>query len=306
MGLGLNIVVGYAGLLDLGYVAFFAIGAYITAVLTSTGEIGLGWNFWMAVPFSIMGAAIAGILLGVPVLQMRGDYLAIVTMGFGEIIRILVLSDALRPWLGGAQGILAVPKVSVFGFRLSGPQQILYLIALAALLAVFITRRLSESRIGRAWKAIREDEDVAEAVGIGLVKHKLMAFAAGAAFAGLAGAIFATKLGSIYPHSFKLEVSIWVLCLIIVGGMGSIPGVAVGALVMMGLPELLRTFAEYRLLFYGAILVGMMLIRPEGLWPEESRRRELHAGEEDDVALPPGGKQAAPQSGTQVAAGSES
>ena len=306
MGLGLNIVVGYAGLLDLGYVAFFAIGAYITAVLTSTGELGLGWNFWMAVPFSILGAAAAGILLGVPVLQMRGDYLAIVTMGFGEIIRILVLSDALRPWLGGAQGILAVPKISVFGLRLSGPQQILYLIVLAALLAVFVTRRLSESRIGRAWKAIREDEDVAEAVGIGLVKHKLMAFAAGAAFAGLAGAIFATKLGSIYPHSFKLEVSIWVLCLIIVGGMGSIPGVAVGALVMMGLPELLRTFAEYRLLFYGAILVAMMLIRPEGLWPEESRRRELHAGEEDDVALPPSGTQAAPQSGTQAAAGSES
>ena len=305
MGLGLNIVVGYAGLLDLGYVAFFAIGAYVASVLTSTGEIGFGLNFWVAVPFAVLAAALAGILLGVPVLQMRGDYLAIVTMGFGEIIRILVLSDALRPWLGGAQGILAVPKISILGFRLSGPQQLLYLIAIACILAIFISRRLSDSRIGRAWMAIREDEDVAEAVGIGLVKHKLMAFAAGAAFAGLAGAIFASKLGSIYPHSFKLEVSIWVLCLLIVGGMGSIPGVAVGALVMMGLPELLRTFAEYRLLFYGAILVAMMLIRPEGLWPEESRRRELHADEENDLDFPPDSSPAAPPGGTQ-AAGSES
>lgn len=288
MGLGLNIVVGYAGLLDLGYVAFFAIGAYVMAVLTSTGELGLGLNFWLAVPFSILGAVIAGVILGVPVLQMRGDYLAIVTMGFGEIIRILVLSDALRPYIGGAQGILSVPKISVLGLRLAGPVQLLYLIVLACLLAVFISRRLADSRIGRAWMAIREDEDVAEAVGIGLVKHKLMAFAAGAAFAGLSGAIFATKLGSVFPHSMKLEVSIWVLCLIIVGGMGSIPGVAVGALFMMGLPELLRTFAEYRLLFYGAILVVMMLVRPEGLWPEESRRRELHAADEDQNIQPAG------------------
>jgi branched-chain amino acid transport system permease protein len=160
---------------------------------------------------------------------------------------------------------------------------LVYLIVAACLLAVFISRRLAESRIGRAWMAIREDEDVAEAMGIGLVKHKLMAFASGAAFAGLSGAIFATKLGSIFPHSFKLEVSVWVLSLIIVGGMGSIPGVAVGALFMMGMPELLRTFAEYRLLFYGAVLVVMMLVRPEGLWPEESRRRELHGDEEHDV-----------------------
>jgi len=284
MGLGLNIVVGYAGLLDLGYVAFFAIGAYVMAVLTSTGDLGLGWNFWMAVPFAILGSVLAGVILGVPVLQMRGDYLAIVTMGFGEIIRILALSDALRPYIGGAQGILSVPKISIFGWRLSGPQQLLYLVLVACLAAVFISRRLADSRIGRAWMAIREDEDVAEAMGVALVKHKLMAFAAGAAFAGLSGAIFAAKLGSIFPHSFKLEVSIWVLCLIIVGGMGSIPGVAVGALFMMGLPELLRTFAEYRLLFYGAILVGMMLVRPEGLWPEESRRRELHAGENNQLA----------------------
>ncbi len=280
MGLGLNIVVGYAGLLDLGYVAFFAIGAYVTAVLTSTGDLGLGLNFWLAVPLAVVGSVVAGIVLGVPVLQMRGDYLAIVTMGFGEIIRILVLSDALRPVLGGAQGILSVPKIEIFGLRFSGPEQLLYLILAACLLAVFISRRLADSRIGRAWMAIREDEDVAEAAGVALVKHKLMAFAAGAAFAGLSGAIFATKLGSTFPHSFKLEVSIWVLCLIIVGGMGSIPGVAVGALAMMGLPELLRTFAEYRLLFYGAILVVMMLVRPEGLWPEESRRRELHTQDE--------------------------
>jgi len=284
MGLGLNIVVGYAGLLDLGYVAFWAIGAYTMGVLISTSNLGFGWNFWLALPFAVLAAVTAGILLGVPVLQMRGDYLAIVTMGFGEIIRILVLSDALRPYIGGAQGILSIPKVSILGWRLAGPQQLYYLILVACLVAIFISRRLSDSRLGGAWMAIREDEDVAEAMGIGLVKHKLMAFATGAAFAGLSGAIFATKLGSIFPHSFNLLVSINVLCLIIVGGIGSIPGVAVGALFLMGLPELLRTFAEYRYLLYGGILVAMMLVRPEGLWPEESRRRELHAGENNQVA----------------------
>jgi branched-chain amino acid transport system permease protein len=286
MGLGLNIVVGFAGLLDLGYVAFFAIGAYTMALLTPS-EFGLAnLSFWTALPFSVLAAVAAGVILGVPVLRMRGDYLAIVTLGFGEIVRILVLSDFLAPLLGGAQGILKVPNPSIAGLEIVKPEHLYYLILAGCLLALFISWRLREARLGRQWMAVREDEDVAEAMGINLVRTKLLAFAIGAAFSGLSGAIFAAKLGSVYPHSMKLEVSIYVLCLIIVGGMGSLPGVIVGALFIMGLPELLREFAEYRMLMYGALLIVMMLSRPEGLWPSEARRRELHAAEE---AVPTGG-----------------
>jgi branched-chain amino acid transport system permease protein len=280
MGLGLNIVVGFAGLLDLGYVAFFAIGAYTMALLTPSEFGRASLTFWTALPFSVLAAVLAGIILGVPVLRMRGDYLAIVTMGFGEIVRILVLSDFLAPLLGGAQGILKVPNPSLAGLEIVRPEHLYYLILGGCLLALFISWRLRDARLGRQWMALREDEDVAEAMGINLVKTKLLAFAIGAAFSGLSGAIFAAKLGSVYPHSMKLEVSIYVLCLIIVGGMGSLPGVIVGALFIMGLPELLREFAEYRMLLYGALLIVMMLARPEGLWPSEARKRELHAAEE--------------------------
>jgi branched-chain amino acid transport system permease protein len=279
LGLGLNIVVGFAGLLDLGYVAFFAIGAYTMGVLTSP-ELGFfNLSFWGALPFAIFMGVLSGILLGIPVLKMRGDYLAIATLGFGEIIRILVLSDFLRPWLGGAQGIGKIPKASLGGFEFATPQQIYYLILAGCLLVGFISWRLRDSRLGRAWMAVREDEDVAQAMGINLVSTKLLAFATGAAFSALSGAIFASKLGSVYPHSFNVMISINILCLIIVGGIGSIPGVLVGAIALVGLPELLREFAEYRLLVYGAALVAMMLLRPGGLWPEASRRRELHEGE---------------------------
>ncbi len=284
LGWGLNIVVGFAGLLDLGYVAFFAIGAYTTAVLTSP-ELGFfGLSFWSALPFAIVMGIISGVLLGIPVLKMRGDYLAIATLGFGEIIRILVLSDFLRPWLGGAQGIGKIPKASIAGYEFAGPQQIYYLILVGCLLVGFISYRLRDSRLGRAWMAVREDEDVAQAMGINLVATKLLAFATGAAFSALSGAIFATKLSSVYPHSFNVMISINILCLIIVGGMGSLPGVLVGSMALVGLPELLREFAEYRLLVYGAALVAMMLLKPEGLWPEAVRRRELHEGESAEVA----------------------
>jgi branched-chain amino acid transport system permease protein len=277
LGLGLNIVVGFAGLLDLGYVAFFAIGAYTVAVLTSP-ELGFfNLSFWGALPFAIFMGVLSGVLLGIPVLKMRGDYLAIATLGFGEIIRILVLSDFLRPWLGGAQGIGRIPKPHLNGVEFATPQQIYYLILAGCLLVGFISWRLRDSRLGRAWMAVREDEDVAQAMGINLVSTKLMAFATGAAFSALSGAIFASKLGSVYPHSFNVMISINILCLIIVGGMGSIPGVLVGAIALVGLPELLREFAEYRLFVYGAALVAMMLLRPEGLWPEALRRRELHS-----------------------------
>jgi branched-chain amino acid transport system permease protein len=284
MGLGLNIVVGFAGLLDLGYVAFFAIGAYVVGVLTS-GAIGTGagqivygpqLTFWQALPIALFVSVVAGVILGIPVLNIRGDYLAIVTLGFGEIIRILAGSDFLKPYIGGSQGIVDLAKSNIGSFDLSSPQRLYYLIIAGIALAAFVSWRLRDSRIGRAWKALREDEDVAQAMGIHLVSTKLMAFATGAAFAGLSGAIFASKIGSIYPHSFKLLVSINVLALIIVGGMGSLPGVFVGALILVGLPELLREFAEYRLLIYAVLLIIIMLTRPEGFIPEETRRQELH------------------------------
>jgi branched-chain amino acid transport system permease protein len=278
MGLGLNIVVGFAGLLDLGYVAFFAIGAYAAGLFTSMrSSLAWGWSFWAAWPVAMFFAAMAGILLGIPVLRMRGDYLAIVTLGFGEIIRVLALSDLLKPYFGGAQGILEIPKPVIGGLTLLTSQYLYYLILLGCLVAIFISWRLSDSRVGRAWIAIREDEDVAEAMGINLVQYKLFAFAIGALLAGGSGAVFGSKLSSIYPHSFNLIISVNVLCLIIVGGVASIPGVVVGAFAMLFLPEVLRFAAEYRYLMYGAALVMMMLVKPEGLWPAERRRRELRA-----------------------------
>jgi branched-chain amino acid transport system permease protein len=286
MGLGLNIVVGFAGLLDLGYVAFFAIGAYTTGVLTSP-ELGFFYlSWWAALPIAVGMSILAGILLGIPVLKMRGDYLAIVTLGFGEIVRLLVLSDWLKPYLGGPQGIQLIAKPTIGSFVFNDQQKLYYLLLAGCLLAAFVSWRLRDSRMGRAWMAMREDEDVAQAMGINLVSTKLLAFATGAAFSGLSGAIFATKLGAAYPNSFGLLISINVLAVIIIGGMGSIPGVIVGAAALVGLPELLREFAEFRLMVYGAVLVVMMLYRPEGLWPEAARKRELH--EELDEAAQPG------------------
>ncbi len=286
MGLGLNLEVGLAGLLDLGFVAFFAIGAYTVGLLTSVGEHGIAhWSFWAAVPVAVLVSLIAGVILGIPVLGIRGDYLAIATLGFGEIVRLLVLSDALRPWLGGSQGVLAIPKPVLAGFEFSGPQHLYYLTVVASAVVAYVAWRLQDSRLGRAWMAIREDEDVAEALGINLVSVKLLAYGLGAAFAGVGGAIFAVMVGSVFPHSFQLLISIQVLALIIVGGMGSIPGVMVGSAVLIGLPELLREFGEFRFLVYGAVLVAMMLLRPEGLLPAAAQRRELRAVEEEPVEL---------------------
>jgi branched-chain amino acid transport system permease protein len=215
---------------------------------------------------------------------MRGDYLAIVTLGFGEIIRILATSDWLSEFQGGPQGILHIPYPEFFGFAMNKPETMYYLVIAGSFLAAFVTIRLRDSRLGRQWMAMREDEDVAEAMGINLVQTKLLAFAIGAAFSALAGAIFAARLGNIFPHSFNLIVSINALALIIVGGLGSIPGVIVGSLILVGLPELLREFTEYRFLMYGILLIVMMLFRPEGFLPEATHQRELHAGEEDPAA----------------------
>ena len=287
MGLGLNIVVGFAGLLDLGYVAFFAIGAYIMGVLTSPEMSANPMTYWQAFPFAVITCVGAGVILGLPVLKMRGDYLAIVTLGFGEIVRLLALSDWLRPWLGGSQGIQLIAQPRLGNSVLNTQQELYYLFLIGVGLVAFIASRLRDSRVGRTWMALREDEDVAIAMGINHVTTKLMAFATGALFSGIAGTIFAAQLQSVYPHSMNFLVSINVLSLIIIGGMGSIPGVFVGALVLMGLPELLREFAEFRYLVYGALLMAMMLTRPEGLWPEARRRLELHESMEPTAAIHP-------------------
>lgn len=299
MGLGLNIVVGYAGLLDLGYVAFFAIGAYTMGVLTSPEMSATPLTYWQAFPFAVIACVVAGVILGLPVLKMRGDYLAIVTLGFGEIVRLLALSDWLRPWFGGSQGIQLIAQPKIGNFLLNSQQELYYLFLLGVGVVAFIAWRLRDSRMGRTWMALREDEDVAIAMGINHVTTKLMAFATGALFSGIAGTIFAAQLQSVYPHSMNFLVSINVLSLIIIGGMGSIPGVFVGALVLIGLPELLREFAEFQYLVYGALLMAMMLIRPEGLWPEARRKLELHETTEPAAtAVHPESGVATEQSGT--------
>jgi branched-chain amino acid transport system permease protein len=210
---------------------------------------------------------------------VRGDYLAVATMGLGEITRVIVLSDFAAPVLGGAQGILQIPKPSIGSFTFSGPVSLFYLTLVASALAAFVAWRLENSRLGRAWTALRDDEDVAQALGINLIRCKLLAYGLGAAFAGLSGSIFAVMLSSVYPSSFQLLISVNVLAVIIVGGMGSLPGVALGAIALIGLPELLE-FGEYRYLFYGVVLIVMMRWRPEGMWPSEARRRELHSKDE--------------------------
>ena len=229
----------------------------------------------MVLPICIVAAMLSSSILALPVLRMRGDYLAITTLGFGEIIRLIALSDWLKPTTGGAQGVLQIPSAKIGPLVFGTPETIYYLLLAASLLVLFVSVRLDNSRMGRQWMAMREDEDAAKSSGIDTMMTKLLAFALSAASGGLAGAIFAAKLGTIFPHSFSLLISINVLAVIIVGGMGSVPGIVIGALVLVGLPELLREFAEYRLLFYGILLVFMMLKRPEGLWPSTTRRREL-------------------------------
>ena len=289
LGLGLNIVVGYAGLLDLGYVFFFAVGAYATALLTGatlntfTGSgppaFSLNLNFYIAIPIVMLIAAGAGVLIGAPVLRLRGDYLALVTLGLGEMITVLIASPWLEPVVGGPNGMRGVSDASIAGFGFRDPQHFYYLALAFVLFAMFVSWRLASSRIGRAWTAMREDEQIAEAMGVSTTRFKLLAFAIGGAIGSLGGALFAVKIGSLTPASFNVFVSIQVLGIVILGGLGSLPGVVVGAAVLVGLPGLLREFEEYRLLFYGAALVLVMLLRPEGLIPNVRRSRELHEEE---------------------------
>jgi len=275
MGMGLNIEVGLAGLLDLGFVAFYAVGAYVTALLMANdGAAFAQLSYWQAMPIAVLCSIVVGVLFGIPVLKVRGDYLAVATLSLGEIVRVVVLSDAAAPLLAGAKGILQIPRPEVFGHPLNTPVALFYLALGSAVVAAYFAWRLEDSRLGRAWMAIRDDEDVAQALGINLINVKLLAYGLGAAFAGLAGSIFAVMLGSIYPHSFQLIISINILALIIVGGMGSLPGVAVGAFVLIGLPEMLREFGEFRFLFYGLAIIAVMRLKPEGLWPSAAKLRE--------------------------------
>lgn len=289
LALGLNIVVGLAGILDLGYVAFFAVGGYTTAILTSPNSPGfspeLPWPIALIVVVVLTG--IVGLFIGAPVIRMRGDYLAIVTLGFGEIIRLLFLSDWLSGWFGGAQGITNIPGVDLGIATVKGtdPRSVFLLVLVFCGIAVYVSWRLEYSRLGRAWMAIREDEDVAEAMGVNTTNTKLMAFVVGAVLASFSGAIFSAKVGSIFPTSFMMLVSIIILVVVIVGGIGNITGVIVGALVLIGVlggpkqPGLLQEFSEFKLLIYGALLIWMMLKRPEGLVPNVRRTRELHQDE---------------------------
>ena len=289
LALGLNIVVGLAGILDLGYVAFFAVGGYTTAVLTSPNSPGfspeLPWPVALIAVVVLTG--LVGLFIGAPVIRMRGDYLAIVTLGFGEIIRLLFLSDWLSGWFGGAQGITNIPGVDVGIGTVKGtdPRSVFLLVLVFCGIAIYVSWRLEHSRLGRAWMAIREDEDVAEAMGVNTTSTKLMAFVVGAVLASFSGAIFSAKVGSIFPTSFIMLVSIIILVVVIVGGMGNIAGVIVGAVVLIGVlggpkqPGLLQELGQFKLLIYGALLVWMMLKRPEGLVPNVRRSRELHQEE---------------------------
>jgi branched-chain amino acid transport system permease protein len=273
LGLGLNIVVGLAGLLDLGYVAFYAVGAYSYALL----NLHFGISFWLALPIGALLGAFFGILLGIPVLRLRGDYLAIVTLGFGEIIRLIL--ENWGQFSKGPSGIANIPRPPLFGYELTRSQGILfiyYLMIALAIFTIFVVNRLQNSRLGRSWVAMREDETVCQVMGIDRMRTKLAAFALGATWAGMMGVMFATKTAFINPASFTFLESAIILSIVVLGGMGSILGVILGALVLILLPEELRAFSQYRMLIFGASLVLMMVFRPQGIIANVRRSYEYH------------------------------
>ncbi len=319
LGLGLNIVVGYAGLLDLGYVAFFACGAYLYALLASPASPAIHfpindvpWLFWVILPAALFVGAFFGVLLGIPVLPLRGDYLAIVTLGFGEIIRLFLVNKA--DFTGGSQGLYGIkapplpdfPGLNVTDLKSTALTEWYIFIVVGVFVVAFCAARLRDSRMGRAWEAIREDEDVAEAMGIDTIKYKLMAFAMGAAIGSLGGTIFAAFQGSAIPDSFDLLVSINVVSLVVIGGMGNTSGVVLGAVILIGIPDFLRfreasdllglldpivPFADThnwakdlrdnRFIVFGALLVAVMVLRPSGLIPSRRRQIEFAAAAEE-------------------------
>ena len=302
LSLGLNIVVGFAGLLDLGYIAFYGVGAYTYALLASP-QFDVHLPFWAILPLGAAVACLFGVLLGAPTLKLRGDYLAIVTLGFGEIVRIFFNNLSYPVNItNGPQGISRIDPIRIGGFSFnssdtllgidfSGPIKYYYLLILVLLAVIVINVRLEDSRIGRAWQAIREDETAAGAMGINTTHVKLLAFAMGASFGGVAGGLFAAIQGFVSPESFAWIESIMVLSMVVLGGMGNIWGVILGALLLSFVPEILRWTVEpaqqalfgrvviepevIRMLLFGLALVLMMLFRPAGLWPSKVRRREL-------------------------------
>ncbi len=262
LGLGLNIVIGLAGLLDLGYVAFFAVGAYSYALLNTN----FGLSFWLALPLGGILSAVFGIILGYPVLRLRGDYLAIVTLGFGEIIRLVL--ENWSEFSNGPAGIANIPKPGFFGLDLSLQANTIYLfyiIVALVIFTIFFIDRLENSRIGRAWIALKDDEIACQSMGIDKAKTKLRAFALGATWAGMGGVVFAAKTTFINPASFTIWESVIILCTVVLGGMGSITGVIVGAMLLILLPEYLRAFAEFRMICFGGVLVLMMVFKPGGM-----------------------------------------
>ena len=286
LGLGLNIVVGFAGLLDLGFVGFYAVGAYTYALLFHWA----GWSFWEALPLAGAAAALFGFVLGFPVLRLRGDYLAIVTLGFGEIIRLLLVN--LTDWTGGPDGISSIPKPTFFGLPLTrspvteggttfhaffdmefnSMHMVIFLYLMALMLAVitlWVSNRLVRMPIGRAWEALREDEIACRSLGLNPMKIKLSAFTLGAMFAGFGGAFFAARQGIVNPESFTFIESALILAIVVLGGMGSQVGVIVAAIIITVLPELAREFSEYRMLIFGLVMILMMVWRPQGLLPME-------------------------------------
>lgn len=308
LGLGLNVVVGYAGLLDLGYVGFYAVGAYTYAILSTQ----YGFGFWSALPIAALLAGLFGVLLGFPVLRLRGDYLAIVTLGFGEIIRLLL--NNLDKYTNGPNGIDNIPSPNLFnitfvkrapdgmqafhelfGLKYSAEYRIIFvyfIIFFLCLLTLFVINRLLKMPVGRAWEALREDEIACKSLGLNLTMIKLSAFAIGALFAGIAGAFFAAKQGFINPESFTFLESAIVLAIVVLGGMGSQVGVILAAIALTVIPELSRgllsnnalfsfDFSEYRMMLFGAIMVLMMIWRPQGLVP--AKRRHVHLPEQDEA-----------------------
>jgi branched-chain amino acid transport system permease protein len=265
LALGLNIVVGYAGLLDLGFAAFFAVGAYTVGLTT----LYFGLNFWLALPLAVLFAMIAGVVIGAPTLRLRSDYLAIVTLGFGEIVRLTARN--LRE-TGGASGLIGIESPWIFGWHINTPLDFYYVFCVLVILGVIASVRLANSRLGRAWLYVRHDEDAAEAMGINRVKVKLAAYIVGAVYGSIGGAFFAANLGAVSPESFSFRQSVLILMAVILGGMGKIPGVILGAFIVILAPELLRDAGDLRLLIFAVGLLLIMLFRPSGIWPARSKR----------------------------------
>lgn len=277
LGLGLNIVVGYAGLLDLGYAALFAIGAYTSALLGLHAHVG----FWFTLLPAVAAAGVAGVLIGYPTLRMHSDYLAIVTLGFGEIVRVIVTNLNVT---GGPNGLYGIAPATLGSLELSGVRENYWLTLAFFVVVLWFSARLARSRIRRAWESVRQDEAAAEAVGVPTLRVKLAAYLCGALVAGLVGPLFAARFGAISPTSFTYFVSVTVLIVVVLGGRGSAPGMVVGALVVAGLPEALRFLQQWRMVIFALLLVAMMLVRPQGLWPAPRLRRDPFAELEEEEA----------------------